>query len=231
MEKLFKVVNHNAPIGYAYHEVIIKDGKVCDYIFLDLNPAYEKLTGFKYENVIGHRVTEIIPEIVNDNFDWISFFGSIALNGGSQKIEQYSNALNKWYSVYAYSPKNNYFAVYITDITDRKNDSTIYKSFFYSHPDLLCIINYNNTIQEINNSWVKYTLYSNDEIKNKLFIDICNGFSRKIADNAFLELRKLNNSEKIVSLEFCKKDKTILNVEWNFIIIDNLINGIGRIKA
>jgi len=89
MEKLFKVVNHNAPIGYAYHEVIIKDGKVCDYIFLDLNPAYEKLTGFKYENVIGHRVTEIIPEIVNDNFDWISFFGSIALNGGSQKNEQY----------------------------------------------------------------------------------------------------------------------------------------------
>jgi len=51
--------------GFAYHKIILNsDGKPIDYIFIEINKAFEKLTGLKREEVIGKKVTEVIPEIV-----------------------------------------------------------------------------------------------------------------------------------------------------------------------
>lgn len=51
---LYASVIHNSPMGYAYHKVTYNDaGVVDDYVFLDLNPAFEKLTGLKAKEIIG----------------------------------------------------------------------------------------------------------------------------------------------------------------------------------
>jgi PAS domain S-box-containing protein len=40
--------------GFAFHEVLYdEDGKACDYRFLDVNPAFERFTGLKRQDVIG----------------------------------------------------------------------------------------------------------------------------------------------------------------------------------
>jgi PAS domain-containing protein len=50
--------------GFALHRIILDDkGNSVDYVFLEANPAFEKLTGLKRENIIGKRVTEVIVGI------------------------------------------------------------------------------------------------------------------------------------------------------------------------
>ena len=70
--------------------------------------------------MIGKTVTELLPGIRNASFDWISAYGEVALTGRKIKFEQYSEILQEWYSVSAYSPKKGFFAAIFESITERK---------------------------------------------------------------------------------------------------------------
>lgn len=114
----YKAILENSPIGYAYHKMICNEaGAYCDYEFIDVNLAFEKLTGLKGTDVIGKRITEIIPDIAKSGFDWIATYGEIALKGGSKEFEQFQEALNKWYRVYVYSQEKGYFITWFADIS------------------------------------------------------------------------------------------------------------------
>jgi PAS domain S-box-containing protein len=107
--------------GFALHRIIIDDnGKPVDYVFLEANPAFERLTGFMKKDIIGRRVTEVIPGIERDPADWIGVYGRVAETGKEIEFEQYSEHIGKWFTVLAYSPMKDHFAVTFADITERR---------------------------------------------------------------------------------------------------------------
>lgn len=104
--------------GFALHEIILDSkGKPCDYRFLEINPAFERLTGFRREDVQGRFVSEILPN--NDPY-WIEAYGEVALTGTPRHFEQYSSPLKKWFEVVSYRPAPQQFAVIFMDVTERK---------------------------------------------------------------------------------------------------------------
>lgn len=107
--------------GFAYHQILLdSNGVPVDYVFLEVNDAFEKMTGLRKEDVLGQKVTSVIPGIENSGFDWIGEYGKVALEMTTLRTEQYANELNRWYSVSAYSPEKGYFATIFEDITQRK---------------------------------------------------------------------------------------------------------------
>jgi len=55
-DKILEEILHQAPFGYAYHKLICSaQGVPEDYIFLEVNPAFEKMTGLKEENILGKK--------------------------------------------------------------------------------------------------------------------------------------------------------------------------------
>jgi PAS domain S-box-containing protein len=107
--------------GFAYHKVLFDDhGKPVDYMYLEVNDAFEKMTGLKKEDVVGKRVTELIPGVEHEQAGWIEKYGSVALTGKPIRFENYSEGLRRWYSVSAYSLGTPYFATVFEDITARK---------------------------------------------------------------------------------------------------------------
>ena len=51
---LFESMNE----GFALHELLYDEsGEPCDYRFLDVNPAFERLTGLKRQDVVGRTVS------------------------------------------------------------------------------------------------------------------------------------------------------------------------------
>lgn len=120
-EEKYRSLFQNMLNGFAYHEIIIDDnGQPVDYVFLEVNDAFEELTGLKRENIINNKVTEALPGIKKDSADWIGRYGKVALSGIEERFEQHSGPLGKWFSVYAFSPKKNFFAVIFEDVTERK---------------------------------------------------------------------------------------------------------------
>ncbi len=120
-ETFYRSILENIDKGYAYHKIITDEsGKPIDYEYLEVNPAFEKLTGLKKEEVIGRTVRDILPGIEKDPTNWIEKCGNVALNGEKITFEQYFQVLEKWYSVSAFSPKHGYFAVLFSEISGFK---------------------------------------------------------------------------------------------------------------
>jgi len=104
--------------GFALHEIICDDeNKPTDYVFLEINPTYEKMIGFKAENIVGKTVREILPQVESY---WIETYSQVALTGKPAKIERYSQEIGRYFDIVAYCPQHGQFAAIITDITEKK---------------------------------------------------------------------------------------------------------------
>ena len=144
--------------GFAYHKMIFDaDGKPVDYVFLEVNTAFERLTGLKREKIVGRRVTEALPGIEKDPADWISVYGKVASTCEPVKFENYNQALGKWFVVSAYCPRKGYFAAVFEDITERKRAEHAiqeakveWERTFDSVPDLITILDNNHRIIRAN---------------------------------------------------------------------------------
>lgn len=117
-DNFYKQLIEDLPTGYSYNKIICDDeGIPCDFEFLEVNIAFEKLTGLKGREVIGRRATEMIPNIKNMELDWIELYGDVAINGEKKEFEQFFEASQRWYKVSAYSPKKYYFITHLMEIT------------------------------------------------------------------------------------------------------------------
>ncbi|WDC84715.1 PAS domain S-box protein [Caloramator sp. mosi_1] len=107
--------------AFAYHKVVYDDkNKPIDYEFIYVNNAFEELTGLKKQEVIGEKVTKIIPNIKESSLNWIEYYSKIAENESEGHIEQYFDIWDRWYKIDVFSPEKGYFATLFYDITDMK---------------------------------------------------------------------------------------------------------------
>jgi PAS domain S-box-containing protein len=113
--------------GFALHEIICDESGVpCDYRFLEVNPAFERLTGLTRGQIIGKTVRQVLPE---EDPSWVRIYGQVALTGKPVHFDNYAPQLQRHYDVVAYRPAPRQFAVLITDVTERKRaEQTIRES-------------------------------------------------------------------------------------------------------
>lgn len=103
--------------GFAVHEIICDEAHhPIDYRFLDVNPAFEQLTGLNRRDLVGRTVRELMP--ATEGY-WIERYGEVALLGKPQRFEAFAQELGRHYSIYSYCPEPGYFATLFSDITDR----------------------------------------------------------------------------------------------------------------
>jgi diguanylate cyclase (GGDEF)-like protein/PAS domain S-box-containing protein len=117
-EVRFRMLFQNITSGFALHEIILNnEGQPSDYRFLEINPAFERLTGLKAKDLIGRTVLDVMP---NTEHHWIENYGRVAITGDPMHFDNYSGELGRFYECMAYSPRHGQFAVIFTDVTDRK---------------------------------------------------------------------------------------------------------------
>lgn len=114
----YRLLFENMTSGFSLHEIICDNSETpVDYRFLEINPAFEKLTDVKAEQIVGKTALEIFPALEKY---WIEIYGQVALSGNPVSFEHYSNVFKKYFSIFAFSPKKNQFATIFNDITERK---------------------------------------------------------------------------------------------------------------
>ncbi|WP_340817657.1 PAS domain S-box protein [Methanolobus sp. WCC4] len=121
-EKKYRELFENNISGVAITE-IIKDesGYPTDFIFLEVNSAFEKHTGIKTEDVIGKRMTQVFPAIEKRKDTDLGLHRKVALTGIPSSAETYSHDLERYFSVNVYKVEENIVVGVFQDITERKN--------------------------------------------------------------------------------------------------------------
>lgn len=105
--------------GFALHEMIYDDNnKPIDYKFIKVNQAFEEITGFDQNNIVGKRILEVLPNIERH---WIEKYGEVVQSGKPVRFEKYEKELNKHFEINAFRNEDNQFACIIKDITEKIN--------------------------------------------------------------------------------------------------------------
>jgi len=118
LEREKKDLFENMLEGYAYCQMIFDNDRPTDFIYLAVNEAFEKITGLK--NIVGKKVTEVIPGIKESNPELFEIYGKVASTGKPKRFETFIDELKIWFSVSVYSPEKKYFVAIFDDITKRK---------------------------------------------------------------------------------------------------------------
>ncbi|MGM0438647.1 MAG: PAS domain S-box protein [Bacillota bacterium] len=169
----------NMPMAFAYHKVVYNSNKKADdYIFLAVNKKFEELTGMEKDEIIDRKVTEVLNDIAESKFDWIKFYGEIALKGESKTINQYSEPLDRWYKVKVYSSKKGYFTTIFSDITEKKKkeeqimyEKERYQTIFNSAPIGFMLEDAKGNIFEVNDFMCQISGYSKEELEGSSILD------------------------------------------------------------
>jgi len=118
-QKRYRSLFENMLDGYAYCRMLFDENdQPVDFEYLDVNNAFEKLTGLK--NVVGRRVSEVIPSTKESHPELFEIYGRAALTGEPQKFEVYLEPLKIWLSISAYGIQRGYFVAVFDNITERK---------------------------------------------------------------------------------------------------------------
>ena len=118
-EERYRKLYESIDEGFCIIRVVFDSNrKPVDYVFLEVNPSFEKQTGIT--NARGRSMRDIAPQ---HEEHWFEIFGRIALTGQSRRFEYPAVQLHRWYEGYAYrvgDPDERKVAIIFNDVTDRK---------------------------------------------------------------------------------------------------------------
>ncbi len=115
MAEHYRLLLEHLPSGYSLHEMLWDEhGQPRDYRFLDVNPAFEAMTGLARDKVLGRTLSEVLPGIEPR---WVEIYGRVARTGESVSFEHRDAVLGRHWEVRAWRPEPNRFAVVFSDAT------------------------------------------------------------------------------------------------------------------
>ena len=194
-ENRYRSLFENMLEGFAYCRMIFdRDNLPVDWIYLDVNSAFDKLTGL--ENIVGKKVTDSIPGIKESDPELFEIYGRVALTGAPEIFEINLKSLNIWFNVSVFSPEKEYFVAVFEDITKRKKSELALKdikhnlelkvkertkelksaneynrSLIEASLDPLVTIGQDGKITDVNNSTERFTGFTRDELIGTDFSD------------------------------------------------------------
>ena len=119
-ESRFRLLFENSPNAVAYKNIIMEGDKAVDFNYLEVNNAYAGITGL--HEVIGKKGSDVIPNILQSNGEFMAACGRVAMSGKPEKIEYYVKTTKQWFVCSMYSQEQDLFVCVTENITDKKQN-------------------------------------------------------------------------------------------------------------
>lgn len=179
LKKRFQSLFENMGEGFALHRIICdQNGEPIDYVFMDVNQAFEDITGLLGKDIIGKHAKEIFPDIESY---WIEKYGEVAVTGESETFARYFPQLDRHFNVNVYSPNNMEFATIFSDITEQvittekiMLEREFLKTVLHSLGDGVISTDENGNVDLMNAVAENLTGWRIEEAKGKSFDEVFN---------------------------------------------------------
>ena len=93
-------------------------GRVVDWVYLEVNPAFERLIGL--HDVVGKMASEVPLQAAEDLHGLLERFQEVTEGRGHQEFELFLHALSRRFRVSAFSPAPDEIIALFDDITARR---------------------------------------------------------------------------------------------------------------
>ena len=186
--------------GFCVFEVLLDDtGTPVDYRFLEVNHAFERLTGLVAP--VGRTALDLVPNLEPH---WIATYGRVAQTGESIHYIQESPAMGRWFDVHASRigpPERRLVGLIFNDITAHhfaeqarqraeqalRASERRFRDFADAAPAMLWVTEADGSCSYLSRGWYEYTGQSEDEGLGYGWLDAVHPDDRKAARHIFLD--------------------------------------------
>ena len=154
-EQRYLSLFENMAEGVAYLRIVFENGEPQDAIYLEVNPAWQSLTGLR--DVVGRRVSQFVPNVHEVIPEFFERSGRVAVTGRPERFETYSTSLKKWLSIAAYRPRKGHVIAVLDDITERKHTEHHRRLVIDSIPTMAWSVRPDGVVDFLNQPWLDYT--------------------------------------------------------------------------
>ncbi|WP_244444604.1 PAS domain-containing hybrid sensor histidine kinase/response regulator [Nitratireductor basaltis] len=180
-EERYRTLFNSMDSGFCVVEVDLTSDQRIDYRVVEANPAFYEHTGFPKE-ILGQWLRQAAPAL--EEF-WFRTYGRVARTGIAERFEQGSEALGRWFDVYAFrlgDPDDQRVAILFNDISARRAaelrltelnenletevaERTAERDRMWdTSPDLMVVIDFEGYLRRVNPAWEAVLGYSESEL-------------------------------------------------------------------
>ena len=114
-------VLHRLPLGWAQFEVRRNSrGDPDTFLFQDVNPAFETLSGALKENLAGNTLSAAFPGEKDAEVKLLQIFDGVAGSGEGSSDSVHFPVMDRWFSITAFAPTQTQVVAVFSDISDQK---------------------------------------------------------------------------------------------------------------
>jgi PAS domain S-box-containing protein len=110
---LFEQLEEGIIVGSVVRDV---DGKIVDWRYETVNPAWSKLVDYPDQNVSGRTMREVFPSFENE---WISDVAEVVETGQNKRFTRKVGSLGRWFDGYVQATGHDQFVIIFVEVTDR----------------------------------------------------------------------------------------------------------------
>ncbi len=119
--ELLKEAAENLPFSYVYLRMVQeKDAKYPDFVFVDLNSAFEKLMGLTREQLVNRKVSGFFVRDWASGFSWPEILAGPSMSGTTKTVTRFIKTLNMDLKITAYSARRGTVIVLLQPITPHR---------------------------------------------------------------------------------------------------------------
>ncbi len=207
-ESRYRSLFANMLEGFAYCQFVYAYGQPVDAIYVAVNQAFENITGLK--DVIGRKLTEVIPGIKEARPELFEIFGRVNATGQPERFEMKLASSGAWVDASVYNPASGHVALVFANITERKlaldtlrqSERRCRRFIEHNAAGVLTTL-MNGQIVECNESLVRMLGYNSiEEIKTRHVTDLY--FN---PEDRHAMLARFKESRVLADYEMCLKRK------------------------
>ncbi len=167
-DTIYESIIEQLPCGFLLLKLQSDDqGQLTDFIYVQVNRAFEDLSQIKRETLIGQSIKKTHLRYDFDKEDVIKRLTKLALLGGTETLSIAIRKTGRTFKINAVSPIPHEVALFFTDITDSIKMISDSDVFFQISPDMLSISRSDGLYLKVNPAWKKILGYDLEEIEGK----------------------------------------------------------------
>jgi PAS domain S-box-containing protein len=189
-----------------------------------VNPAFEKMTGYEKDELVGRDLADLLQELVKPEdlgktmeAVGTALEGKVPISTSHTLVSKNGREVPITFTVsFIRDTKGQPFSVIVAfnDITDLKRAETERKRLFNFSIDMLCIAGFDGSFKQLNPAWSKALGWTEEELMSKAWLEFVHPEDRQTTISVG---EQLISGKPVLSFEnrYLCKDGSYLWISWN----------------